>query len=228
MYCNFLKTYKEENSITASDITLVALFYGIISVVSFFVFLVIEIIRASVLPSFTTMLLNSLVAGLVVILLLILAEFPTIYFSNKKDTYSLFKFSHFKKWYVLTPEKFVFDSTTPCVYYIHNGDKVTKDKLRDCRWDYTLDITTMYPQGFVDFLCYRFFIRQLYRNLEKNDKLVAKHKGEVQKQKDVIYANNEMMRVMGSIQNDIDKILVDTQQIIVNETVKMEKLNKSI
>lgn len=228
MYCNFLNDYKKENTITANDIACAGLVYGVVSVGAFLIFIMVEFIRNTTLPSFTTIFFNSLLTGFIVILLLILAELPAEYFSSKKNTYSLFKFRAFKKWYVLSPEKFVFDSATPCVYYIHTGDSVAKDKLRDSRWDYLLDITTMYPESLVDCICYKFFIHKIYRGLEKNDKLVAKKKGEVQKQKDIIYANNEMMRVMGSIQGDIDKILSDTQQIIVNETAKMEKLNKSI
>lgn len=228
MYCNFLNDYKQENSITASDIGYAILVYGVVCAGAFLIFIMVEVIRSSTIPSFSTMFFNSLLTGFIVILLLILAEFPEKYLSSKKNTYSLFKFDAFKKWYAITPEKFVFDSETPCVYYIHTGDNAVTDKLRGSRWNYLLDITTMYPQSFVDYIRYRFFIRQIYRGLEKNERLVEKKKCEIQKQKDIIYANNEMMRVMGSIQNDIDTILVDTHQIIVNETVKMEKLNKSI
>lgn len=228
MYSNFLKSYKEDNSLAPADIGAIVLSYGVVCTGAFLIFLLVEVIRTVGIPSFSTMFFNSLLTGFIVILLLILAETPAMYLSSKKDTYSLFKFDAFKKWYAITPEKFVFDSETPCVYYIHKGDSAATDKLRDSRWDYLLDITTMYPQSFVDCVRYRFFIRQIYRGLEKNERLVEKKKCEIQKQKDIIYANNEMMRVMGSIQGDIDRVLVESQTIIANETAKMEKLNKSI
>ena len=75
---------------------------------------------------------------------------------------------------------------------------------------------------------YHHFVDNLFKAMEKAENNEAEKLRAIQEQKDIIKGNNEMLRVMGSIQKDIDRVLSESQTIIANETIKMEKLNHSI
>ena len=64
--------------------------------------------------------------------------------------------------------------------------------------------------------------------MEKAEKNEAEKLRAIQEQKDIIKGNNEMLRVMGSIQKDIDRVLTESNQTIKEETDKLMKLNGSV
>ena len=134
---------------------------------------------------------------------------------NRKPEYATFKFDDFKKWYTLTPEKFVFESNGLYLYYIHT-DEVVYTKDFQGRYSFNdWDTTLMYPETFVDSVRYEYFINKIYDNLMKNKEKVDTCRANVQ-------ANNEKVRVMNSLQKDIEKILKDSQNVINQEAEKLE------
>ena len=143
------------------------------------------------------------------------------YFKYKKDTYSLFKFKDFKKWYSLTPEKFVFEEDCTRLYYLHTA-KRNKNERQLRVWFDTYDTTTMYPETLLDAVLLHIFIWKLYKGLLRNEKAVVKQKNKVQQQKDKVYANTETIRVMNSLQEDINRVLKESQTIINIEQSKLE------
>lgn len=151
------------------------------------------------------------------------------YFDERDNRYALFNTDDLKKWYALTPKKFVFSSKGDVVYYIHNEGSVAKDSYRENNFEkYYLDITKMYPKTLFEAFKYRHFVDNLFKAMEKAEKNEAEKLRAIQEQKDIIKGNNEMLRVMGSIQKDIDRVLTESNRVIETETEKMAKLNESV
>ena len=151
------------------------------------------------------------------------------YFDEKDNRYALFNTEDLKKWYALTPEKFVFSSKGDVVYYIHNEKSVATYNYRENNFEkYYLDTTRMYPKTLFEAFKYRHFVDNLFKAMEKAEKNEAEKLRAIQEQKDIIKGNNEMLRVMGSIQKDIDRVLTESNQTIKEETDKLAKLNESV
>jgi hypothetical protein len=148
------------------------------------------------------------------------------YFNGKANKYSLFKFKDFKQWYNLSPESFIFDNNLYCLYYIHSTNKdasiFTNKGYRKkywyddsgMEWHDVIDKTTMYPKTLFDSILYSLFVVKIYRKLKKEEQ----HKEKIY---DNIYANNETIRVMNSLQKNIDKVLKESQTIINIEQSKL-------
>ena len=86
----------------------------------------------------------------------------------------------------------------------------------------------MYPKTLFEAFKYRHFVDNLFKAMEKAEKNEAEKLRAIQEQKDIIKGNNEMLRVMGSIQKDIDRVLTESNQRIKEETDKLAKLNESV
>lgn len=147
------------------------------------------------------------------------------YYKVKDESYALFNTNDLKKWYVLTPEKFVFSSDTAIAYYIHNENSVADGYRKKGFEKNCLDVSKMYPQTFVESIKYSRFVSKTFKAVKLAEKKEIKKLEDIKTQKAIIAGNNEMLRVMGSIQKDIDRVLTESNQRIKEETDKLVKLN---
>lgn len=223
MYCNFFEDF--DISIDFEDVWMAFwAYFGI----SFLLIILRMIVDMFTFFSGTTKSLSFLElvsfgfgCGFIGFLTFIIISCCVDYFKYKKDTYSLFKFKDFKKWYSLTPEKFVFKEDCTRLYYLHTA-KRNKNERQVRVWFDTYDTTTMYPETLLDAVLLYIFICKLYKGLLKNEKAVLKQKNKLQQQKDKVYANTETIRVMNSLQEDINRVLKESQTIINIEQSKLE------
>lgn len=229
MKSNFFADYHDENRFSIS------LIYDIISCIWFFsiFFLLfrfaIDAIFFNLESTFGSMVLFSVIASVVLFIVGSIGMGIYLYFDEKDNRYAFFNTADLKKWYALTPKKFVFSSKGDVVYYIHNEGSVAKDSYRENGFEkYYLDTTRMYPKTLFEAFKYRHFVDNLFKAMEKEEKNEAEKLKDIQEQKDIIKGNNEMLRVMGSIQKDIDRVLIESNRVIETETEKMAKLNESI
>ena len=224
MICNFFDN-SVEWGLSKEDVRKLLIFYFVVS----WVFMMFRLIFKFFWDSLTVggLFRFGFISSFLFVIISFIAYNTWDYYNSRKATYSLFKFRDFKKWYALTPEKFIFDDIHYCAYYIHSGT-FSRDIAHSRNQLEFYDVTTMYPKTLFDFVQYDFFVLSIYMRVKGIKKAKQKQVIDIQKRKDIIYGNNELIRVMGSIQKDIDKVLKDSQSIIHNETLKMEQLNKSI
>lgn len=228
MKSNFFADYRSENRMSIGLLWDILCCIGIFSLFILFFRFIVDVIFFNLTSTFGSMFWFSVIVGAVVFFAACIVEGIYLYYSERDACYAFFKTDDLKKWYALTPEKFVFCSKGDMVYYIHNEGSVA-DKYRENGFEkYYLDISKMYPKTLFEAFKYRHFVDNLFKAMEKEEKCEKEKLEEIQKQKDIIQSNNELMRVMGSIQKDIDRVLSESQTIIANETIKMEKLNHSI
>ena len=222
MYCNFFEDF--DISIDFEDAwTLFWGYFGIsflLIILRMVVDVFISFSDISKSISFLELVSFGFGCGFIGFLIFIIICYCSGYFISKKDTYSLFKFKDFKKWYSLTPEKFVFEEDCIRLYYLHNAER--KSNERQCKvWFDKYDTTTMYPKTLLDAVLFNIFVWRLYKGLLKNEKEIKKQKNKVQQQKDRVYANTETIRVMNSLQEDINRVLKESQTIINIEQSKL-------
>ena len=228
MRCNFCEDYRSVNRFDSDDFGVICGAYAAVTLFLLFLRFIIEAICFNLESSFGSMVAFSSIGGVVALLGGAFAWSIYCYYKERDNTYSLFRVRDLKKWYALNPERFVFNTEGSVVYYIHNEQSVAKNSYRVNGFNKHLDTTRMYPKTLIEALKYSCFVDGVFNAMEKEEKSQANHAADIQKQKDIIYANNEMVRVMGSIQKDIDRVLVESQQIIADETLKMEQLNHSV
>lgn len=223
MYCNFFEDF--DISIDFEDVWMVFWTYFGISFLLLIARMVVDMFISfsdtTTSISFLELVSFGFGCGFIGFLIFIIIAYCMDYFKYKKDTYSLFKFKDFKKWYSLTPEKFVFDEDCIRLYYLYTA-KRNKNERQHRVWFDRYDTTTMYPETLLDAVLLHIFIWKLYKRLLRNEKAVVKQKNKVQQQKDKIFANTETIRVMNSLQEDINRILKESQTIINIEQSKLQ------
>lgn len=170
----------------------------------------------------------SVIGSVILTILAIKAYGIYHYYKVKDESYALFNTNDLKKWYALTPEKFVFSSDTDIVYYIHNENSVADGYRKKGFEKNCLDVSKMYPQTFVESIKYSRFVSKTFKAVKLAEKKEIKKLEDIETQKAIIAGNNEMLRVMGSIQKDIDRVLTESNQRIKEETDKLVKLNESV
>ena len=229
MKSNFFSDYRSKNRM---GIGLLWDIFCSISIGSFFIFLfrlMVEGLFFGFNYTLGHMILFSVIVAAVLYFAVDVGDGIYSYFNNKDNCYAFFNTADFKKWYALTPEKFVFSSKDSVVYYIHNEKRVATYNYREHDFKgYYLDTTKMYPKTFFEALKYRHFVNGVFKVVDKVDKCEKKKLDAIRKQKDIIRGNNEMLRVMGSIQKDINRVLTESNQRMKEETDKLVKLNGSV
>ena len=231
MKSNFFADYRDENHL---DIGLVihTLWYSyLFSVIVLIGRVVIDVIffnfNLESIPS--DMVVFSVIMGVAIFFVGSIGAGIYNYFDERDNRYALFNTEDLKKWYALTPKKFVFSSKGNVVYYIHNEKSVATYNYRENNFEkYNLDTTRMYPKTFFEAIKYHHFVDNLFKAMEKAEKNEAEKLRVIQEQKDIIKGNNEMLRVMGSIQKDIDMVLRESNRRIKEETDKLAELNSSV
>ena len=142
------------------------------------------------------------------------------YVNNKKAEYAIFKFKDFKKWYSITPEKFIFENNCCFFHYVH-GDNIDTERFRydDCAC--YLDTTIMYPMTFLDAIKFGNFVNKTYFAL-----LNKKKRAEEQKAK--MKSNENTMRVMDSLKKDLEKIMEENKKTMDEELEKIRSLKNNM
>lgn len=144
-----------------------------------------------------------------------IGEYST-YVNHKKAEYATFKFEDLKKWYAMTPEKFIFENNRLFFYYVHE-DNAETEKYRYDNCILYLDTTIMYPETFFDAGKFAIFVNKNYFAL-----LTKKKKAEEQKAR--MKSNEDTMRVMNSLKKDLEKIMEENQRTINEEFEKIKNI----
>ena len=228
MKSNFFADYRDENHL---DIGLVihTLWYSyLFSVLVLIGRVVIDVIffnfNLESIPS--DMVVFSVIVGVAIYFVGCIGAGIYNYFDERDNRYALFNTDALKKWYALTPKKFVFSSKGDVVYYIHNEESVATYNYRENNFEkYYLDTTRMYPRTLFEAFKYRHFVKGVFKAMEKAEKNEAEKLRAMQEQKDIIYGNNEMLRVMDSVQKDIDEVHRINLEMI---KIRKEALDKRI
>ena len=167
----------------------------------------------------------SVIGSVILTILAIKAYGIYHYYKVRGESYALFNTDDLKKWYVLTPEKFVFSSDTDIVYYIHN-ETIIADGYRKKGFEKNcLDVSKMYPKTFVESIKYSRFVSKTFKAVKLAEKKEIKRLEDIKTQKAIITGNNEMLRVMGSVQKDIGVVLRESNRKIKAEIDKLAELN---
>ena len=229
MKSNFFADYRNENRLDIGLLIHMLWYIYLFSIIVLIGRFVIDAIFFNLESTFADMVVFSVIMGIAIFFVGSIGAGIYNYFDERDNRYAFFNTADLKKWYALTPEKFVFSSKGDVVYYIHNEKSVATYNYRENNFEkYNLDTTRMYPKTFFEAFKYRHFVDNLFKAMEKAEKNEAEKLRAIQEQKDIIKGNNEMLRVMGSIQKDIDRVLKESNQTIKEETDKLVKLNGSV
>ena len=232
MKSNFFADYRDENHL---DIGLVihTLWYSyLFSVIVLIGRVAVEAIFFNLESTVADMVVFSVIVGVAIYFVGCIGAGIYNYFDERDNRYALFNTEDLKKWYALTPKKFVFSSKGDVVYYIHNEKSVATYNYRENNFEkYYLDTTRMYPRTLFEAFKYRHFVDGVFRTMEKAEKNEAEKLRVIQEQKDIIKGNNEMLRVMGSIQKDIDEVHRIKLEMIKRKKEELDRLvelNRSV
>lgn len=229
MKSNFFADYRNENRLDTGLLIDMLWCISLFSIIVLIGRVAIDAIFFNLESTLSDMVVFSVIVGVAIFFVGSIGAGIYNYFDEKDNRYALFNTEDLKKWYALTPEKFVFSSKGDVVYYIHNEQSVATYNYRENNFEkYYLDTTRMYPKTLFEAFKYRHFVDNLFKAMEKAEKNEAEKLRTIQEQKDIIKGNNEMLRVMGSIQKDIDRVLTESNQRIKEETDKLVKLNGSV
>ena len=229
MKSNFFSDYRSKNCMSVGLLWDNLFCSGILCLFILLLRFIVDVFFFNLSSTFGSMLLFSVIVESVIFFADIIGEGIYLYFNKKDNRYAFFNTTDLKKWYALTPEKFVFSSKGSVVYYIHNEKSVATYKYRENGFEkYYLDTTKMYPKTLFEAFKYRQFVNDIFKVVDKEEKCQKKKLDKIRKQKDIIMGNNEMLRVMGSIQKDIDRVMTESNQRMKEETDKLVKLNGSV
>ena len=231
MKSNFFANYRDENCLDIGLLIHMLWYIYLFSIIVLIGRVVIDVIffnfNLESIPS--DMVVFSVIMGIAIYFVGSIGAGIYNYFDERDNRYALFNTEDLKKWYALTPEKFVFSSKGDVVYYIHNEQSVATYNYRENNFEkYNLDTTRMYPKTLFEAFKYRHFVNNLFKAMEKAEKNEAEKLRAIQEQKDIIKGNNEMLRVMGSIQKDIDRVLTESNKKVKEETEKMKKIAQTM
>ena len=207
---NYMDGYKNEFK---SDFLI---YFALLWVITFIVFAIILMIYAvfkvSYTPPFSKTVLESFLLTIPVHFYLDYSDYKRL----RKPEYALFRFKEFKKWYLFNSKKFVFDNKGFGVYYLCNSEILTENTLY--KGKFVSKNAYMFPASFIDFIRFTLFVDKEYKKLKKEEENIAEYQAKIK-------GNENLMRIMSDIQSDIEKVLKDSQNIINEET---EKLNKYV
>lgn len=229
MKSNFFADYRKENRLDIGLLIHMLWYIYVFSILVLIGRVVIDAIFFNFESIVADMVVSSVIVGVAIFFVGCIGMGIYTYFDERDNRYALFNTEDLKKWYALTPEKFVFSSKGDVVYYIHNEQSVATYNYREKGFErYYLDTTRMYPRTLFEAFKYRHFVDGVFKSMEKAEKNEAEKLRAIQEQKDIIKGNNEMLRVMDSIQKDIDRVLTESNQRIKEETDKLAELNSSV
>ena len=231
MKSNFFADYRNENRLDIGLLIHMLWYIYLFSIIVLIGRVVIDVIffnfNLESIPS--DMVVFSVIMGVAIFFVGSIGAGIYNYFDERDNRYAFFNTDALKKWYALTPEKFVFSSKGDVVYYIHNEKSVATYNYRENNFEKNyLDTTRMYPKTLFEAFKYRHFVDNLFKSMEKAEKNEAEKLRAIQEQKDIIKGNNEMLRVMGSIQKDIDSVLAESNKKVKEETEKMKKIAQTM
>ena len=211
MRCNFFNDFKKVNilGLLWSCFRLTLLFMTVFSILK----MGFNVWRSYTLFTFQDA-IYSFILSVISVILYCVAVIYSNYRTNKKLEYVFYNFSDFKKWYGLTPEKFVFDENCLHLYYLHTDNHIDYDSFMSEYSFERFDGSVLYPKTFIDAMRYYFFVNKCYSDL-----IVHERKMNIQKAEMKSY--DETVKVMTSLQKDINKILEESNKVISKETKKM-------
>ena len=229
MKSNFFADYRKENCLDIGLVIHMLWHIYIFSILTLIGRVAVEAIFFNLESTVADMVVFSVIVGGAIYFVGSIGAGIYNYFDERDNRYAFFNTADLKKWYALTPKKFVFSSKGDVVYYIHNEQSVATYNYRENGFErYYLDTTRMYPKTLFEAFKYHHFVNGVFKAMEKAEKNETEKLRAIQEQKDIIKGNNEMLRVMGSIQKDIDRVLTESNQTIKEETDKLMKLNGSV
>lgn len=204
---NYMDGYKNEFK---SDFLI---YFALLWVITFIVYAIILMIYAvfkvSYTPPFSKTVLESFLLAIPVHFYLDYRDYKRL----RKPEYALFRFKEFKNWYLFNSKKFVFDNKGFGVYYLCNSEILTENTLY--KGKFVSKNAYMFPASFVDFIRFTLFVDKEYKKLKKEEENIAEYQAKIK-------GNENLMRIMSDIQSDIEKVLKDSQNIINEETNKLE------
>lgn len=234
MKSNFFADYRNENRLDIGLLIHMLWYIYLFSIIVLIGRVVIDVIffnfNLESIPS--DMVVFSVIMGVAIYFVGCIGAGIYNYFDERDNRYAFFNTDALKKWYALTPEKFVFSSKGDVVYYIHNEKSVDTYNYRENNFEkYNLDTTRMYPKTLFEAFKYRHFVDNLFKAMEKAEKNETEKLRAIQEQKDIIKGNNEMLRVMDSIQKDIDEVHRIKLEMIKRKKEELDRLvelNRSV
>lgn len=230
MKSNFFKDYYSRNIFSSVSFTELLFINVIFSIVLFllggFIVSFLSDIFNNLICSLTFIMKISLMGSVGLSFICIIARNVYWYYDNRCNSYAFFNTNDLEKWYALTPEKFVFCRNCDVVYYVHNENDVDrniyrKDDFEECN----LNISKMYPRNFFESIKYNYFVSRIFKSVKETENKKIQITKRAKIQKDIMAGNNEMIRIMNSIQKDINEVLFESNKIINEEINKIEKLN---
>lgn len=204
---NYMDGYKNEFK---NDFLLsFALLWVITFIVYAIILMIYAVFKVSYTPPFSKTVLESFLLTIPVHFYLDYRDYKRL----RKPEYALFRFKEFKKWYLFNSKKFVFDNKGFGVYYLCNSEILTENTLY--KGKFVSKNAYMFPASFVDFIRFTLFVDKEYKKLKKEKENIVEYQAKIK-------GNENLMRIMTDIQSDIEKVLKDSQNIINEETNKLE------
>ncbi len=141
------------------------------------------------------------------------------YLDIKKKNYPKFTYKMLVDLYNLNPKRIVFSKNNLGFFYKVNGETnyINSNSVVYESAFNSHNYSFLAPKTFMDFLRFRFFVEMLY--LQKNN--TSKKKKTIDREKK---NNEELLAILNVVQSDIDKVMRESQDILNEETEKLERV----